>query len=326
MAADDTRAVIPCASMPPRKKPQSKKDQLAEAIDPQTPQAQLDRLAGSRYPDVCVAVAANPSASIYALKKLIFRFTHQVEGNAAWQLAVLADPSLADEQRRTRAIMSSDPEELRMLAQVGSLDIKRTVARNRSTPPDALALLARTDDAWLERTVAENPRTPPGVLAGMADGPRKSDLIYTLIENPATPEGTLRKLLHEHPPELREFLLSHALKNPALPGDLVGLAVEHPKLWKAIAIHLHAPREILKRLASEGPDDVQIAVALNPATPPETLDALAHTGHAGVRQAVAENPSCSTPTLVVLAGDPSLQVRKAAACHKNTPLYLRTSR
>jgi len=314
----------PKAATKPPKAPPKRAALLAEARDPQTSTARLTEL--SKMPRIGYSeqreIARNPNASVEVLRRLADSFPREVEGNMAWTLEVLADPSLAALTQLPRARHGYRQEELIELARIGNLEVRRAVARNSSTPAEALVLLGQGDDPDIASALARHPKSPPELLARLARGPAQRDLAPSLLRHPATPADELRRLVPIGRSDRRRAALATLVENPLAPGDLLAEAAAHPELRLAVAAHPKAPREVLTAMAQDPDLNLLRAVASNPATPPELLDAVAHE-HPGVRLRVAENPACSTPTLLWLAHDPQAPVRQAVADHRNTPLFVR---
>lgn len=185
------------------------------AISPQTPAAELARLAQAPDAAVRAAVARHPNTPAGLLAELGAEFPGEVLGNPALPLLRLAEPGLLTRwPARTLEALTGQPAApdwlLRLAAAHVRIEVQLAVAVRPALPDDVLTALARSPFWTVREIVARKPELAPGLLAALARDLDYGVRLSVAGRSDLPPEVYARLRQDPHPLVQAVILLSEA--------------------------------------------------------------------------------------------------------------------
>lgn len=186
---------------------------MTAPLAPDTPAAELVKLAYSPERGVRQQVAAHPNTPAAVLGQLGAEFPSEVLHNPALPLLRLAQPGLmAGWRPRTLEAMTAQPDApewlLRLAATHSIIDVQLACVTHPALSADVLSSLAQSPFWTIREYVARKPKLPPELLETLAN-----DLDYgvriTVAGREDLPPGPLKKLQHDTHPLVRAVLKLH---------------------------------------------------------------------------------------------------------------------
>lgn len=285
--------------------------QLALAMNANTPQHIVDKLASSRFKAVRMAArhhvnltGGRPPPALGIQRQLRTELNNVQSADTALRRSLLPWVIARGQPKDDLSKNLSDwlfkllvfvplldrqgvpPSLLREWAEDWVVQVRQGVAGHSSTSADVLHFLTGDSAETVRAAVAWNRRTAPEDLQSLAeDG--FAEIVAANISAP--------------------------------PAVLARLAV-HDSDWvrMEVAANVSSPAEALQTLATDNRKLVRVFVAENPSCPGAVLSSLAASRETEIREAVSSNEQANPETLSQLAHDRSWKIRYRVACHANT--------
>jgi len=324
---------------------------LERAGNPETPAAELERLATCDDADVREAVARHPNTPPEVLYDLAGDFPEAFFENPVLELLFLEDPSLLERVSESALEAEETPEKwLRRASRSSSTRVRTAAAANPRLPRDVLGrLLADENDRVRSFTIDGRPALSEKALRRLSADP-SCRVRQSVARHGNTPDAVIEQLAEDENADVR-FSVSRRSPSSSTVVQTFENGESRTRSVAGAGAHSSLPVDVLETLSEDSDHRVRKAVSRNENTPEAVLDRLLEDPHKSVLSALVRRfgvPSFSfqqvqrliragirdrdlcyraagesdTPAdvLELLADHPSERVRQKLAVHPHLPV------
>ena len=255
------------------------------------------------------------------LMKMQTQLNDSIPGSAAELISVALDSG--DIYSAAAVYGLADFHDKKLLAELITAHRRDVLklARWEHTPAEVLALFADVEDEAVRLRIDKNPATQTQTLSHLYRDEADISFITLIAKHAHTSAEVLWQILHSI---TATDLVRAVVKNPNTDAETLELVAEKfaDQFDAELASHPAASADLLMTLYARGNEFVQAAVVAHKACPPTIFTLAAKQESSLILRHLATNPYIDKRLSARLALDKDYSVRRAAASHKNLPLWI----